>query len=203
MRQPTAEEFLKDVTEHQLTVMHSDGIYRHLRFQKPKTMNHWFDLVTWPGFLTISGDMGCWTFARLEDMLTFFRSDKMAINASYWSEKLQHGTHGGRDGAKVWDEDLFREQIIKRLEHYDMDVSALKLVVCDLKDALDCESGNGPYAVRNAAYGFTWEVDGQKLQFDSCDMPDGMEYAYHFLWCLYAIVWGIQQFDKRPSLVNA
>jgi hypothetical protein len=29
-----------------------------------------------------------------------------------------------------------------------------------------------------------------------------MEYAYHFVWCLYAIVWAIQQWDLLGLTLN-
>ena len=96
MRESTAEQFLRDVDHHNMSVMHESGVYRHLRFRQPDTGNMWFDLVTWPGFLTISGDMGTWTFARLPDMFEFFRDSKLRINCDYWAEKLQHGNHIGR-----------------------------------------------------------------------------------------------------------
>jgi len=27
------------------------------------------------------------------------------------------------------------------------------------------------------------------------DIPQGKVWSYHFLWCCYAIVWAIQQYD--------
>lgn len=104
MRELTAEQFLKDVANHQMESRMENGIYRHLVFRQSgeHSWNMWFGIVTWPGWLTIYGDMGTWTFSRVEDMFCFFRDEKLRINASYWAEKLQHGTHGGRDGARVW-----------------------------------------------------------------------------------------------------
>ena len=68
MREPTEEQFLRDVAQHEMTVLHSDGLYRHVHFQqRSHSWNQWFDLVTWPGNLTIRGDMGTWTFSRVED----------------------------------------------------------------------------------------------------------------------------------------
>jgi hypothetical protein len=80
--------FIKDTAEHEMTILHNDGLYRHLRFKKPGTRFYWFDLITWPGYLTIAGDMGTFTFERTEDMLTFFRGAG-DINPQYWSEKIR------------------------------------------------------------------------------------------------------------------
>lgn len=43
------ERFDVDVAEHKMTVLRDEGLYRHLRFQKPGTSCYYFDLVTWPG----------------------------------------------------------------------------------------------------------------------------------------------------------
>ncbi len=199
MREPTVESFSKDVAGHEMNVQHSDGIYRHVRFKQPGSSNMWFDLVTWPGFLTISGDMGCWTFARLPDMFNFFRDDKLRINASYWSEKLQHGNHGGRDGAKVYDDETYRARLLSQLsEHYGFEGDDLAELTEAVKD--EVLTDDFEWRVKIAAAEFTHHfADGRKFQFDTCDLPDGMEYSCHLIWCLYAIVWGIQQWDKLQS----
>lgn len=212
MREPTAERFLKDVAGHQMTIAHEDGIYRHLRFKAEKNAwNMWFDLVTWPGFLTICGDMGTWTFARVEDMFAFFRSERegLNINASYWAEKLQHGTHGGRDGAKVWDDDLFRARVLERLENRDLTDEQKAFVKERVEEEVFGESGE--HFLLHAIYEFSCCLDPEcvglrfcrnserhrrnQFQFGSSELPSGKDYAYHFIWCLYAIVWGIQQYD--------
>src|ERR1700722_10858892 len=114
MRECTEAQFLKDVANHKMTVLLDSGIYRHVEFKKPGRCDMWFDLITWPGCLTVRGDMGTWTFARVEDMFKFFRSNpnKLEINADYWSEKLCTGVHGGRDSAEVWEEEVFRANLI-------------------------------------------------------------------------------------------
>ena len=48
-----------------MIVLRDDGVYRHIRFKKPGTGCMHFDLVTWPGYLCYSGDMGCYVFCRL------------------------------------------------------------------------------------------------------------------------------------------
>lgn len=187
-----------------MNVLHSEGIYRHIKFKQPGNSNLWFDLVTWPGCLTIQGDMGTWTFSRVEDMFTFFREDAgkplsdRSINPSYWSEKLQHGTHGGSDGSKVWDEDTFRRELIGHLDGYDLNPDQRKEVEQALED--DVFSQDFKWTIILAAGDFSCDVEGYgKVRFDSCELPDGMVYAYHFLWCLYAIVWGIQQWDSLAA----
>lgn len=85
----TREQFLEDVKDHRLTIIKDDGLYRHLRFKQPGTSNMFFDIVTWPGYLAYTGDMGSFVFTRIEDMLGFFRSKRgeLGINTGYWGRR--------------------------------------------------------------------------------------------------------------------
>lgn len=220
MREPTEEQFLKDVSDHKMEVALNQGTYRHVRFRSTKHgYNQWFDLVTWPGVLTISGDMGTWTFSRLPDMFEFFRGQK--INPHYWAEKLQHGNYSGRQGGKVWDEDYFKERLLAKLkEVYEFKGKKLKEITEAIEDEVFRHNEGNKYAMLTAAYEFTYvfEADQPKkptsmreqiaqigkpspkqFQFDGMDLPDGMVYSFHFIWCIYAIVWGIQQYDASTA----
>jgi hypothetical protein len=208
MREPTEESFLKDVSNHQIKFLKDEYLYRHIRFRRQESGNMWFDLVTWPNVLTIHGDMGTWTFSRVEDMLTFFRDSKLRINPSYWAEKLQHGQFSGREGAKVWDQDTFQERLLDQLkDRFEDEPEKLAEVKAAVEEEVfRLHDGDGPHMMRHAAYEFTHEFEtkpgtrnGEKFQFDGMELPDGMVYSYHFIWCLYAIVWGIQQYDAMRS----
>ncbi|MCU6618549.1 hypothetical protein OCO52_18835 [Achromobacter mucicolens] len=114
----TENEFLKDVKNHVMEVLYEDGLHRHVRFREPGTMCMHFDLVTWPGYLCYTGDMGTYVFTRLADMFEFFRTDReyaqrrgrrLGGNLSYWSEKLE-AVNGSRRGgaAEEFDPAKFR-----------------------------------------------------------------------------------------------
>ena len=62
----TVARFQHDIATHQVVILRDDGVYRHIRFKRPTTMCMHFDLVTWPGYLCYSGDMGCFVFSRLD-----------------------------------------------------------------------------------------------------------------------------------------
>jgi hypothetical protein len=151
--------------------------------------------------LTIHGDMGTWTFSRLPDMFEFFRSHdgKLRINESYWAEKLRGGVHGGRDSSRVWDEDYFAERLIGQLsDYYSLEQSDLEAVTKAAQE--EVLVGENEHELMSAAAGFSHQLsDGRKFQFDTCELPDGKVYAYHFVWCLYAIVWGIRSWDERAK----
>jgi hypothetical protein len=96
---------------HEMTILHDDGLYRHLRFKSPDRSTYWFDLITWPGCLTVRGDFGNgYTFACATDMFGFFRgnSHNGSINPDYWAGKLDGG---GSDVATKYDQDLFERRV--------------------------------------------------------------------------------------------
>lgn len=195
MRELDAAGFLKDVAGHEMRVRLNDGMYRHIRFQQPRNSNMWFELVTWPGVLTIHGDMGTWTFSRVEDMFTFFRhSGGLGINPSYWSEKLQSGPHSGHKTAKVYSDEVFERQLIDRIKGMESEREE-ELLQAVREEILSRE---GEWARITAAFEFSHSFGrNNTFSFECESVPDGREWGYHFIWCLYAIVWGIQQYDAE------
>jgi hypothetical protein len=99
---PIPDETLKEwadkaFAEHELTIVKDDGLYHHWRCRNPATWAYGFHIVTWPGYLCLAGDIGCWTFSREPDMIEWFESDHGSINPHYWSEKLQDGHERARN----------------------------------------------------------------------------------------------------------
>ena len=94
----TKERFLRDVADHKLEVVKDEGVHRHIVMSMGGS-TYRYELTTWPYFICISGDMGCFVFSRVKDMFTFFRNDDLAINEGYWHEKLEAvPLHGGATG---------------------------------------------------------------------------------------------------------
>lgn len=200
MSAPTQKQFLKDVATHRMIVMHSDGVYRHLRFKRPGTSCMHFDIVTWPGYLAYSGDMGCFVFQRLDDMLEFFRTDGQGINPGYWSEKLQ-AVDGERGGGKAteFSEDKFRKVIneyrVRWVRECGLDKEERRELWESVEnEVLDLLDESGESAV-NAAYGFKHRAGGYTFRLDDFFEHTLTDYTHHFIWCCYAIVWGVQQYD--------
>jgi hypothetical protein len=108
------DRFQRETAGHEMTVLHDDGLYRHLRFRKPEHGDIYrFDLVTWPGHLTVCGDINdAYTFSRVPDMFEFFRGTPGRINPHYWSQKLT----GDRDHVMSYDEDLFNRRVAEELK---------------------------------------------------------------------------------------
>lgn len=206
MRACTEEMFLKDVASHEMNVLLDNGIHRCLRFKQPGSSNMWFDVVTWPGFLAYTGDMGSFVFTRLEDMFQFFRSrdGKLAINLSYWSEKLEAvDSHCHTPGHKQYSEEklkgLIDEHVSGWIDDNELskdDATTLRLAVKeDVLRYLDDSEGDSINAVRN----FSCEIDGHKFEFQDSWEWDCREYTFRFIWCCYAIVWAINKYDDSKT----
>ena len=118
----TRDSFLRDVSKHELHIIHDDGLNRHIRLKGPNTLVQYFDLITWKGHLCYTGDMGTFVFKRLEDMFMFFRNNyrEGEPNFGYWAEKCI--SEDRPDGMREYSDDVF-EYAIKnwRLNHaYEM-----------------------------------------------------------------------------------
>lgn len=168
------EQLLAEVGEHEMHVLHEDGLYRHLRFQAPGTgIWHW-DLVTWPGSLAIRGDIGeGFIFTRELDMLTWFDHGQAPgwINASYWAEKLDRGSRSVRG----FSPDQFRAWLAEN--GHD---PALGVEVESEHEALDT-------------------LGLHDIEVDYDDPESWRDYEHHFLLALHAILWGAQRYHAERA----
>lgn len=193
MSLPTEASFLKDVATHVMTLKKDEGLYRHVTFQRPLTNCYRFDLVTWPGYLAYSGDMGCYVFSRIPDMFEFFRPDEgkeeLRINLGYWGEKVEARD---RDGVREYSAERFIEHVNRHLderEASERDRRAAKYEVID-------QAHDGQHAAYSAAMSFKGP-DGTKFRdLYECNSD---EYTYRFIWCCYALAWGIRQYDAAAA----
>jgi len=214
----TKEQFLKAVSEHEMTViMDADSGHRHLTFSKPNDSNQHFHINTWGEYLSFTGDMGSYVFARNADMFRFFRSDELAIKPSYWSEKCQAACKTGQ--IQKFNHKALSESIDERIEYLCLDLkndyedhgedyssletftAAVKAEMVDHFKMADLDE-----------YRFISVIEG----FESSIIPDlhiiedgdhewiiADSYTYHYHWCLYAIVWAIQQYDEYTNKLEA
>lgn len=196
-------DFLRDVATHELTIIRNEGLYRHLRFSRPGSSCMYFDLITWPGHLCYTGDMGTYVFQRIEDMLEFFRretkGDELPINPGYWSEKVI-AVDGGRSAGSVFEYDhdrylaVVNEYLSDWLEGLDDDASAeLREAVQD--DVLQWADSHDEHGNYNRAYEFSATVNGCKYQFTDLFERNFRRFTPRFLWCCRALVWGIEAWD--------
>lgn len=193
--------------DHETTIIRDDGNYRHIRFKQPGTSIWWFDLVTWPGHLVITGDLQDYHFARTDDMFDFFRRNGYAdgINPDYWGEKLRGpGNHTHR----VFSPDRFKRHVYEYFREW-------------------CACNDGPHAplwhairqeVLTDEYGevgdenrahqlltefqFTVYPPGSRsttFEFTDSWEWDLRDHDWHYLISCHAIVWGITQYDRARA----
>lgn len=214
----TKEGFLKDTADHVMEILHEDPLelYRHIRFRKPGTMCMHFDLITWPGYLCYTGDMGTYVFRRLEDMFQFFRSDRPDpfewIDKRYWAEKLEASDKG--DGHREFDKKAFKREItvqrrklfVEHCKHADKDI---RKEFWDSFDEVFDAADEGEHRVYAAVQ--DWEFNIYTMQpsiramkrnrvyLDTSDFPDCKTYTHRFRWCCFALAWGTQKYDKAKN----
>ena len=208
------EWFDKDILEHEMTIQHDDGLFRHIRFAKPGTGIDYFNLTTFPNHLCISGDRGTYVFSRVEDMFRFFRNDRNTINPSYWGEKLESLSRLG--GYKRFSVEEFQEQVTDWFKQYRYDAEDKELmdkIWADIKGRVIGPANDE---------GWGWEAMRSVLEYkyeekydDGFPVPDGIEvknifddfgehecsrYEGNYLWCLWAIIHGIKMYDEYTEI---
>lgn len=228
-----AERFRAETTNHQMTVLHDDGLYRHLRFAAPGSSFYWFDIITWPGRLSVGGDVDTFAFARVDDMFAFFRGQR--VNPQYWAEKIADG----RDRAKTFDEAKFNRLVDDEVNETETTFPGLTASLREemaeyatyfeagarefLRD-FTYRTSAGQTAIDHAEY--TWSATLHNPQATSAEKDaawkayrrtedqhtfafrdswewDLTDYDWSFLFACHAIVWGIAQYDEARKPVPA
>jgi len=207
MGQPTLEDFLDVAKDLKMNIVTDNGLTRHIKYAKPESCLGWFDLVTWKGCLCIHGDYGSFAFSRTEDMFRFFRSglreDGIKINPGYWSEKcVAASTH---DGVKVYSPKVLREKVLYEFNNwweYEKGRAEARKeeYLQQIEDNLLSEEGGIRGEIEAYDRALSFEFKGFSLpDFWEYDLK---EYTYRYIWSLYAIVWGIQQYDECKEEYN-
>lgn len=222
----SGERFAADVAEHQLTVLHDDGLYRHLRFQRPNTGIHYFDLVTWPGTLAIRGDLEGYMFTRVTDMFEFFRAasgwNMNRINPQYWAQKLdaqaspvrQYSEEKCRQVIAEYVDDAqpehhadvyrwsgLRKAVQRRILNPELDLlgdeATARKVLGDFVHGRPPKDEEVRARLANGQYRAAHLLD-TRFRFSDIWEMDLADWDFHFLRACHAIQWGIEQYDRRP-----
>lgn len=184
----TKERFLDDVQGHQMKILKDVEVYRHIQFARPGAYDYHFSITTWPMHLAITGDMGDYVFRRHEDMFRLFRRDKLEINPDYWHQKLVADSRF--EPAMKFEKELLEEAVKgefrRACREGDIPIKKRRYEWDAMQIVMDARTPE-------EAYEYAW---GSPLFDDGLGDVDLMDYSYHFIWCLYAIVWGIQRYDE-------
>ena len=199
------DRFTRDIAEHQMEVIRDDDdCARHLRFKRPGTYNMGFDIITWPGHLCYTGDMGTYVFARVRDMMTFFRAnptgDPYRIDFRYWAEKVLASDKS--DGLTEFCEEKFKSVIKGDLMQWTQDHrnSTTKEERRDLWEAVDdilsTDDSDSGERRKAAAYDFSHRVNGSlTFSFSELWEHDFDQFTHRFLWCCHALEWAVRTYD--------
>lgn len=205
----TKAQFLKGVAHHVMHIERDDGLYRHLRFRRDGSSCLSFSLITYPGGLLYRGDMGTFVFERLADMFEFFRTDGGDINPGYWSSKLtavdnRRSSPGPREFSDAKFVRNVKEYVLRWCrDNADITTKTDRRELWDevLEDVIGAED-NGHYKV-DAAINFSHRMGPTTFHFVDFWDYTNTDYTYEFLWCCYALVWGIQQYDLAKAAATA
>lgn len=195
----TKEQFLKDVANHQITINLDQGVYRDITVAKPNSVDMHFNITTRPGYLMFTGDMGSFTFSRLQDMFKFFRKEE--INPGYWEEKL--AACDSRCSAKEFSPELVKEILMDHLnEHlaeidtgnYDSDMYQSNEAIAAIRSLIGTAEDNEQHFYNELG---SWDdsVNGG-VDMDCWWEWDFKDFTYHYIWCCYAIVHAIKLYDE-------
>ena len=202
MEQPTKESFLRDVKDHKLTILKNDGLYRHLFFKSPFNSNQYFEIITFPGGLLFTGDMGTYEFERTDDMLDFFRHPRreFGINTVYWAEKVKSESVFG-NGIREFDPIRFRENVKERWSEYfesDLQSEEAQIVWIEIEEQILCGE-DSDWDLVSKLNNFYMGSQDTNFTFDDFWGDNCKTKTYHFIWCCYAVAWAVIQYDKEKS----
>lgn len=209
--------FSTDTKNHTMEILRNDGLYRHLRFSNNGSSAYRFDLVTWPGFLCYSGDMGTFVFQRTADMFGFFRTKRRAdgtfsIDHRYWAEKCEGPDKS--DGLREFDPEAFQREITVQRRHLFagygkyMNAEMRREFWAELEEVKrSAEEGEHATftAVQNWSFRINkpcnWHWSGQEhISLDTSEFPSCKKYTMRFLWCCQALAWGIERYDEAMRI---
>lgn len=203
----TTQQFTQDIGRHTLTVIRDEGVNRHLRFQRPGTMSMHFDIITWPGYLCYTGDMGTYVFRREADMIGFFRKGvrdtPYRIDHRYWAQNIEAADRC--DGIENFSKDRFKANVKDYVEQFSKDDNEWpeerkKALWAEIEnevlDRLD-ESNEGVLMQR------LYDFNHDGFCFQDWESRS-TEYSPRFLWCCHALEWAIGTYDahKQAQLSN-
>jgi hypothetical protein len=187
-----AERFAKDTANFEMTVLHEDGFYRHLKFTHPDRGSFGaFHLITWPYNLVVKTG---WTFHfdidATEDIFEVFRRTALhgQINPDYWQEKVR----AGRDEIVGFGEESFEREVKQHVADAIRSGRAprglSREVLREIFEWGDISHEGGARAELDAFSYEGWTFgETREWDFD--------EYRPGFLWSCFAIRHGIAMYD--------
>jgi hypothetical protein len=221
--------FLKDVEGHTITLAMADPLpSRYIVVRNPKESGYWWKIVTYPGGLLITGDMGTYCFERENDMFGWWPADYRGHPSySYIAEKCVAADKGGT-GVKRFNEakakHLIDELEREHREEYgpqaaeDEDDEPIEdrtnpdflQMIVSIREWFDSdefhESDTLFYQAIERANQRLWNErtgestrDYDRFHIDLCEFGSPNDYSFHFLWCVHAVRWTIDRLAAQQT----
>lgn len=211
------EQFVASTTAHEMTVLHDEGPYRHIRFAQPGHAIDEFDLVTWPEHLAMISAAGEWVFTRVADLFDPL-SPVPSSDPYKWADKCtahdealrvydprvaEHRVretldgwigrlHGGGANNAVLAQSLrtsIATQILIHVEdEYELRAALDEFTHAGSTTLAGEDGGARASATRNSLYAFDNVWDWDLRDFD-----------FHFSWACHAIAWGVECYRSRTE----
>lgn len=170
--------------DHQITKNVSQGLYRHWRCARPGSRMYCFNVITEPGRLIVTGDIGVLILCREKDMLPWLRGS--IDSTDYLSSKAQTPTH-------AWSSEVALAWVEFRIEELKTEIR---------EEAEDCPDSNwgkkltamlGKYELLREEVSSGEHAFAQALYdsgvIDGGDFPRLETFTSGFLWCREALRW--------------
>jgi len=142
-------------------------------------------------------------------MFDFFvdthNKDKLEINPGYWEEKLE--AVDKISGLTEFSPAKYNEAIKEYFDNYwedEEDDNEFKKACWEQieEEILSCDLGTDTRDAIDAydrAVQFRYEWEGNRFEFTDFWEVSCKEYTFRYIWCCYAIVWAIQQYNKEKE----
>jgi hypothetical protein len=194
------EEFLQTVSSHKMTVECDKGVHRCIHFANPDCFNGWFHLITWPGGLTIAGDYGAYSFTRINDMFQFFRSagEQIQIKPDYWEQKLISTDRvSSHEKFSCEGNEFHIQEAYRNYAKEESCAEEREYARQELRSAFD----SAPESLEQL-YDTLGGLENDSIRGELSDALYDISltaYTTRFIWCLWAIVWGIREYDRATA----
>lgn len=205
MTEDIAARFARETATHEMTILHDDGLYRHLRFEGSSDIGHdWWSLTTWPHKLVVNGSVGTYVFSVVptKDMFELIRQSSWGgPNFDYWAEKVV----AAGESVVGFSSELFEQRVAEYLakaEPYWPGVTAAwESVVGGFWTNYDTSTEEG---ARHAMSEFTFRPEGtataDAFVFRGTGDWDLQAHDWRYMWSCHAAVEGIRRYDLHRAI---
>lgn len=216
-----ANRFTNDIADHQITIEECGPLpFRSILARRHRN-DGWdscyhFRVITFPGGLLYTGDMGTYVFQRCWDMFQWWPPKYGdAFDFRYIAEKCLGANkcdsikQYSRDKARATIDEMIAEHRAEHEKPEDWDDEedgewtetvneAYIEALIEVRDHSH-EFSNSEYNIQEF-YRLLYDVPGL---YDVCEVPTPSEYSLRFVWCCHAVRWLIDKVtEQENSLAN-